>query len=174
MIILPLLVLLTESCKQDSVVIISKTKVEIGNGKILTIEKINKDTKSIGYFTGNDYGTTHRFTYKMEIEPDGITWDGGSGEPIQIIYCNDTTFIRYLIKKSIKTESIDSITNETKIDYHNEVKEELQRYMDNRYFFKLFGDDYWLNVPPDTLSNSGDQCMTFEIPNDRELSKEIL
>jgi len=174
LILLSISLICSESCKQDSVVTVTKNKVEIGNGKILSIVKTNKDTKSIGYFTGNNYGTSHRFTYTMEIEPDDIIWDGGSGEPKQIIYCNGTTYIRYLVKKSIRTESVDSITNEINIDYHNEVREELQQHVDKRYFFKLFGDDYWLNVPNSDLDSLQSGCKTFEIPNDNELSNPIL
>ena len=157
------------SCKQESEVTVSISKTELPNGKILTIEKTNKDTKSYGYFTGNYYGTTHMFSYKLHIDPDDVTWPGNSGEPKELLICDDTVYIRFLIKKTIVTEVVDSVSNQKDFSYQDEIKEEYQKLVDKRYFFKLLGDAYWVNTDQD-LSNM--RCTSFKINNDEELNIE--
>lgn len=160
---------LFSSCNYNTEEMIDKTSILLPNGKHLVVEKTNKETTAVGVFTNHNYGMSHSFTYKISINPGDINWDGGSGEPKYITFCKDTTYIRYLQEKSIETEYTDSIDHTTKHNHHFEIREVFQKYIDDRYFFKLLGDDYWVEISSEDyffVKKSGDE---YYIPNDNEI-----
>ncbi len=137
------------------------------NGQHLVVEKINKESTSIGIITKHNYGTTHSFSYSITLNDEDINWSGGSGEPKHLLFCKDTVYIHYLKKKWVEDFLIDSLDVER--NGHFEIKDVYQKHIDKRYFFKLFGDAYWVET---TLKNYMKQklvCNEFEVPNDNEL-----
>lgn len=158
------------SCNYNAEETINKTSTLLPNGKHLVVEKINKETTSVGVFTHHNYGTSHSFTYTFSINPGNINWDGGSGEPKNILFCKDTTYIRYLKEKSIKVEYTDSIDDTITYNYHDEIQEVFQKHRDERYFFNLFGDAYWVEISSQNYSSVHKSCDEYPIPNDNELS----
>ncbi len=158
------------SCSYDTVETTDKTSIALPGDRFLVVEKTNKETTATGLFTKHNYGTTHRFSYTFALNPGKIKWNGGSGEPKHIIFCNDTTYIRYLKKKSIRTEVFDSISNTTIGNYHDEIQESFEKHIDKRYFFKLLGDDYWIEVSDEQYNAVKNSCEEYRIPNDNELS----
>lgn len=158
------------SCNYNSEKNIDKVNKLLPNGKHLMVEKTNEETTAIGIFTKHDYGTTHQFSYKFSINNGDINWDGGSGEPKNILFCEDTIYIRYLTNKYIQVESTDSIDNTITYDHYFEIKEVFQKHIDKRYFFKLLGDDYWVDVLPEDYASRKIFCDEYFIPNDHELS----
>ncbi|WP_461629474.1 hypothetical protein [Labilibaculum euxinus] len=157
-------------CNYNSEKNIDKVSKLLPNGKHLMVEKTNEETTAIGIFTKHDYGTTHQFSYKFSIDDGDVIWDGGSGEPKNILFCEDTIYIRYLANKYIQVESTDSINNTSKYDYHFEIKEVFQKHIDKRYFFKLLGDDYWVDILPEDYACRKISCDEYPIPNNCELS----
>lgn len=148
------------SCNYSVVETIDKTSKQLPNGKHLVVNKINKETTKIGALTNHNYGTSHSFTYAVSIDPGDIEWDGGSGEPKEILFSKDTTYIQYVKKRHI---TVDSVSRYQVFDIY-------EKHIDNRYFFKLFGDAYWVEISSEdylTAKISGDQYL---IPNDNELS----
>ncbi len=164
-----LLSYLLGGCNYHEEVITNKTNIILPNGKHLVIEKTNIETTSIGIFTNHKYGTSHRFKYNLLLSEEDISWDGGSGVPKNILFCNDTVYIRYLEKRNIKTEYLDSLTNTTKYNYHSEICESFQKHIDKRYFFKLFGSDFWLNITSEDYYSLNKHCKDYVIPNENEL-----
>ncbi|MEI6866142.1 hypothetical protein [Flavicella sp.] len=65
---------------------------------------------------------------------------------------------------------IDSIDNTTKYNYHSEIQEVFQKHIDERYFFKLFGNDFWVDIPSENYSFLKKSCEDYDIPSDNELS----
>lgn len=167
-----LLSFLFSGCKYDTEEVTNNTKIILPNGKHLVVEKTTTETTSTGIITKYNYGTSHRFKYKLLLSKEDISWDGGSGEPKNILFCNDNTYIRYLEKKSIRTEYIDSITNETKSSYHSEISEAFQKHIDNRYFFNLLGSDFWIDITSEDYSSLKKSCKDYIIPNENELTLE--
>lgn len=44
-----------------------------------------------------------------------------------------------------------------------------QKHIDERYFFKLMGDAYWVDVSEEEYNTVKESCPEFEVPNDGEL-----
>lgn len=165
-----LLFSLLTSCNSETEEIIDKTNKTFSNGITMTVEKVNKETTSRGIFTNHNYGTSHSYTYSFSIKEGKINWDRGSGEPKHIIFHQDTTYISYLKNKVIKTKYTDSITNTTQYNHHSEIRAVFQQHIDKRYFFKLFGDDYWNDITPEHYNSVKKLSEEFSIPNDNELT----
>ncbi|WP_158851135.1 hypothetical protein [Algibacter sp. L1A34] len=161
---------LVTSCDYQEEETIDKTSIILPNGKHIVVEKTNTESTAIGVFSNHNYGTTHRFTYKFSIDQDRIDWDGGSGEPKNITFCKDTTYIRYLKEKTITTNYTDSLTQETERHQRNEIQEFFQKHIDKRYFFKLLGSDYWVDIPLEHYTSISNECEEYQIPNDEELA----
>lgn len=139
------------------------------NGNQITVEKTNSETSFTGIFTKHSYGTTHTFRYIFLINPDNIKWSGGSGEPKNILFCKDTLYMKYLKEKSVSVEYIDSIDNQTKEKYYDTIVEVYQQHVDERYFFNLFGNQYWIDIPSEKYYRKKEECPEYLIPNDNEL-----
>ena len=170
---IPILLLLSiffSSCTYDTEELITNTNKTYPNNKTISVEKKSAETTSTGIFTKLNYGTTHSFSYRFSIKKDNIDWDGGSAEPKNIIFKENSIYIRCLKKKRIKEEITDSITNTSTFDYHTEINEAFEQHIDNRYFFKLFGDDFWTSIEPEQYANIKESKEEYEIPNDNELN----
>ena len=154
------------SCNYDTQEVVNKTSKKFPNNITLSVEKITKETTSRGIFTNHNYGTSHNFTYSFFIKKKNIHWDGGSSEPKNILFYKNDIYVRYLEKKSIK--EVDSI-NDTN-NYHYEIQETFQKHIDERYFFKLFGDEYWIEISPKDYTYIKTHGEEYNIPNDNELS----
>lgn len=126
-----------------------------------------------GIITKHTYGISHSLTYNFELDKDNVTWNGGSAEPKEILFCKDTTYLRYLKEKEIKVAHIDSIGRTVDYQYHLELVEVFQKHIDERYFFKLLGDGHWVEIPSKNYPNGQKGCRAFDIPNDNELSPTI-
>lgn len=162
------------SCEQKTEKKVNKVNELLPNGELLTVEKTNIKTTSIGIISKRSYGTKHNYSYNVRINKHDINWDGGSGkpEPKNIIFCKDTIYIRYLKNKTIKIEkpnSTDSTDSITKYNYHTKVIEVFQKNVDERYFFNWFGDNYWLNITPENYTVLKNSCEEYTIPNDNEI-----
>lgn len=158
------------SCDSEVKETIDKKTELLPNGKRLIVEKTNKETTQIGIFSKHNYGTSHTFKYKISINPGDINWDGGNGEPKHLLFCEDTIYMRSFKEKSVRVEYNDSIDNKEEVKYHYEIKEVFQKHIDERYFFKLFGDDYWIDISQEEYTSKIESCNQYIIPNDNELS----
>lgn len=163
------LIFIFTSCNYYDEERIDKTSTTFPNGKLLVVEKTNTESTAVGIFSNHNYGTTHRFTYRFSIKQDGINWDGGSGEPKNIVFCKDTTYMRYLKEKTIITHYTDSISNKTERSQQYETQAFFQKLIDKRYFFKLLGDAYWVDIPFTRYNEIQNTCDEYQIPNDNEL-----
>ncbi len=157
-------------CNYETEERIDKTSTILPNGATIEVEKTNKERTAIGIISKHNYGTSHSFSYQLSINQDDITWNGGSGEPKNILFCRDTIYLHYFKEKSIRVEYTDSVDNSTKVDYHFETREVFQKHIDERYFFKLLGDAFWVDVLPEEYATRKEFCEEYIIPNDGELS----
>ncbi len=143
------------------------TSKMLPNGKHLVVEKINKETTAIGLITKYNYGTTHSFSYKIDLDNGSIKWNGGSAEPKHLLFCNDTIYIHYFRNKWIEEQGTDSLSTTT--NGHYQIHEDYQAFIDKRYFFNLFGDAYWVETTPNNYRKQKAIGNEFEVPNDNEL-----
>jgi len=137
------------------------------NGQHLEVEKTNKETTSIGMITKHNYGTTHSFKYRIALDKMAIEWDGGSAEPKHLLFCKDTLYIHFLKNKWVEEEAIDSLHKTS--NNHYQIQDAYQVHIDERYFFNLLGDAYWVETTPDNYRKQKAICKEFEVPNDNEL-----
>lgn len=171
--ILVIIISLFVSCDYEDKVIVDKTHTVLSNGKRLEVEKTTTLSTAIGLFSGHNYGTTHRFTYNMAIQPEDVNWHGGSGEPKALLFSKDTIYLYYLKEKVIRTTYTDSVTNTLKEDSHTEIQAFYEKHIDERYFFKLLGDDYWVDIQAEDYDAAKHFSDEFAIPNDNELSVKL-
>lgn len=158
------------SCKSSTEESTTKKSSVLPNGMRLTVLKINKDKTSIGILTGTNYGTIHTYKYNVLLHEPDVNWSFGSGEPKNVLICKDTIYIHYTNKNRSSTTVTDSITNATNTTYNYKVENLYQKHIDNRYFFNLFGDDFWLDVTPERYNEIKNSCEEYAIPNDGELT----
>ncbi len=158
------------SCNQSSVENTDVVSKMLPNEQPLEVEKTNKETTLIGIITKHNYGTSHSFRYKITLDKMAITWEGGSGEPKHLLFCEDTLYIHFLKNKWVEEEAIDSLHKTSNNNY--QIQDAYQVHIDERYFFNLLGDDYWVEITPENYRKQKATCKEFEVPNDNELVLE--
>lgn len=158
------------SCKSNTQESTTEKSSVLPNGMRLTVFKTNKDKTSIGILTGTNYGTTHTYKYNVLLHEPDVNWSLGSGEPKNFLFCKDTIYIHYVNKNNYPITVTDSVTNSTTTKNNYKMESMYQKHVDNRYFFNLFGDDFWLDVSPKRYNKIKNSCEEYAIPNDGELT----
>lgn len=158
------------TCTSETEKQVDKTNKLLGNGKRLVVEKTNKTTHKTGYFTKHYYGATHSYAYEFEVDGGDVNWGGGSGEPKHILFCENAVYVHYLKNKYVPIQHNDTTTSKIENSGYYSVQDVFELYIDNRYFFNLFGDDYWVEITPESYANKKITCDEYSIPNDNELS----
>lgn len=164
------IVVLFSNCTSKTETNIDNTNILLGNGKHLEVQKINKSTNHVGILSKHNYGTTHHYEYKFTIDKGDVNWNGGSGEPKNLLFCKDSIYLHYLKEKYVSIQNRDTINSQIRTDKDYKVIEVFEVYIDNRYFFNFFGDDYWIEITPESYASKKMSCDEFSIPNDNELS----
>ena len=170
-----LLVSFIIGCRSKTEVTLDKETQILTNGYKLEVEKTTKKTRSTGILTGHNYGTTRDVRYKILVNKKDVIWEESSAEPKNILFCKDTTYM-HLFKKNVHyTTEIDSLGNTKETNHRNVTEEVYQKFIDERYFFKLLGDIYWVNIPAAEYPSKSN-CETFPIPNEHflKLTPQIL
>ncbi|MCT4582226.1 MAG: hypothetical protein N4A35_12510 [Flavobacteriales bacterium] len=165
-----LFVVFVHSCATETVSKTYVTNKELPNGILLSVEKTNTENTQIGMFTKHNYGTTHSYSYKVIVEELDAVWEGKSGEPKKLVFCKDSLFLLSYKEMLFTNDSLRKIDSTLAYESHYEVVEEFQKYVDNRYFFKLFGDAYWVSIPSSCYQYKKSSCKEYDVPNDNELS----
>jgi hypothetical protein len=153
---------------------VTKKSEILPNGMHLTIEKTDIKKTSIGIFTSHNYGTSHRFKYRVAVDQGSIEWDFGVGEPKHFLFCDKGVYIHYLNENSYTEESRDSITNTVEELRVIKIENQYQKYIDERYLFKLLGDAYWVDVTEEEYTRNKNTCSEQAIPNDNELTVALM
>ncbi|MGJ8733035.1 MAG: hypothetical protein ACSHW4_07810 [Cellulophaga sp.] len=158
------------SCKSNTQESTTEKSSVLPNGMRLTVLKTNKDQTSIGILTGTNYGTTHTYKYNVLLHEPDVSWSFSSGEPKNFLFCKDTTYIHYVNKNNYPITVTDSVANTTATENNYKIESMYQKHVDNRYFFNLFGDDFWLDITPERYNEIKNSCEEYAIPNDGELT----
>lgn len=151
-----------------------ETSKMLGNQRRIVVEKTKSITTYKGIITKNDYGTTQRYRYNFTIDNNDIDWKGRSGVPKNILFCKDSVYVRYLVEKEIKEEQGSTADSSMSYTYTSVIRPVHEVFVDKRYFFRLFGYTYWVEVPPETYMDKQSSCQEYAIPNDNELSLPAL
>ena len=164
------ILILLISCKTETKINTNVVSKKLPNNKILKVIKTEKIQTHIGIFTHSNYGSTYDFKYQFTVNNNEIIWKNrGSAIPKKIIFCKDSIFIKYLQKKSISSQQILNDTiKQTKIK--DTIIERYDQYIDNRYFFKWFGDVNWINISKNKYNSKKISCNEYSIPNDNDFA----
>ncbi len=166
--VLIILILTFVNCTSKTQVDTNKTNKILGNGKRIEVTKTNKLTTKTGIITKINYGTTHSFFYTFKVDNGKIKWkEKGRAEPKHILFCKDSVYVHYLNKKNIPIKKEPTDTTNI-IKYKTIVKEFYEVYIDKRYFFRLLGEEYWVEITPEQYSSKKTNCKEYEIPNENE------
>ncbi|WP_378179236.1 hypothetical protein [Aquimarina sp. SS2-1] len=164
------LIFLFTDCKSKTEERVDITNKLFENNKHLEVKKTNKNTTYTGLITNSNYGTSHHYSYKLTVNNGDVNWSGGTAEPKHLLFCKDSIYIHYLKEKYIPINAKDSIENKVEKGGYYEVQDVFEVYVDKRYFFKFFGDDYWLEISSERYNLQKESCTEYSIPNDNELS----
>ena len=52
--------------------------------------------------------------------------------------------------------------------YRDTIVPKFEAYIDNRYFYKMFGDDFWVDIVAERYNTIKTKYKVFDIPNDNE------
>ena len=168
LLILPLLFV---SCKSETETMVDSTTKLYDNGKYIEVLKTNKKTKHIGFITNINYGISYRFNYSFTVNGREVIWSPkGSAEPKNIIFAKDSIYLQSLEKRSFPFQEV--LTDTVITSHKDSIVSKYEVYIDNRYFFNLFGDDFWLNIPSEQYAGVVRNNKVFAIPNDNEYQLE--
>ncbi|ADV48630.1 hypothetical protein Celal_1316 [Cellulophaga algicola DSM 14237] len=163
-------IVLVAACKDTVKETVTKKSEMLPNGMHLMVEKTAIEKTSFGIFTNHNYGTSHRFKYRIAVDQGSIEWDFGVGEPKHFLFCDKGVYIHYLNENSYTEEARDTINDTIEKVQVIKIENQYQKYIDERYLFKLFGDAYWVDVTAEEYARNKALCSEQAIPNDNELS----
>lgn len=167
-ILLIIVVLFLISCTTQEEISTNVTSELLSNNRLIEVLKTEKTSTSTGIITHSNYGTTYSFEYQFTVDKNAVIWKNkGSAIPKKIVFCNDTTYVKYLRKKSIAYQKVESDTI-TRTMYKDTIVTMHEAFIDNRYFFKLFGDSFWTIVDEDKYDARKAKYTEYEIPNDND------
>ena len=135
---------------------------------MLVVEKTTNEHSHIGVFTNHDYGKTKSYSYKLKI--DNINWNGESGEPKNILFCDGATYLYSYQEKSINNNSLRKMDSTIAYESYDTVVEVYQKHIDERYFFSQLGSEYWVTVLAKEYTSKKKTCNEYSVPNDGELT----
>jgi hypothetical protein len=107
--------------------------------------------------TGANYGTTNSYQYKFNIEPDDYEWEGLINQaPLALVFCGDDTYLK-VTEHLFKLDSLDDGGHykDTTLYFKN---------ADERYFFKLFGEQRFMEMDSVTYIGSKEKCGEVSVP----------
>jgi hypothetical protein len=158
------------ACTSHTVSSENFTAIGLDNGKIMRVEKTNNTTIQKGMLTGHVYGETLSYRYKITVNKNEVIWDGGSSVPQQILFSNQGVCIHFFREDSHQRE-LASQDGKAHYEIIKTVVPVYERFVDERYFFKLFGEYHWIEISPETYQKMKESGAYFPIPNGNELTR---
>jgi hypothetical protein len=145
-------------CTTSTAVYESQMNKELKDGKTIFIKKTDEISRSVGAITGHLWNERHTFRYQFTIEPDEVEWQGLLGEaPKSILYCNGELFLK-TTTAHVVTDTVKQITSTI-------AEPSYYRHVDKRYFFKMFGDQYFVTVDSLLYQTKSAACPEQYVPN---------
>ncbi len=154
---LPALLFVLSMCHTDTEIYRSTFRREYKNGKSIEVIREDQIKTRTGLITGTNSGTTDEFTYQFTIKPDDYKWQGYINQaPLALIFCEDQAYMR-ATERVYRYDSLysDGHFKDTTLYFKN---------VDKRYFFKLFGDQYFEAMDSVAYLESKTKCSEVTIP----------
>lgn len=155
-------VLVISACDSSSVEYNYTHTKKYDEGWRIELNKREILTTRIGILSGHDYGTRRTFNYSFKLSPGRIKWKNSNAEPRNIVFCENEIYLHSVGKVLIKSGE----------KYKNILKNKYELFIDERFFFKLLGDQYWLDITKSKYIKNSKLCLENKIPNDGEYKKK--
>jgi hypothetical protein len=136
----------------------SQQNKEFKNGQTIFVKRTDELTRSYGAVSGRLYGEEHKFRYQFTINPTEVVWNGLLGEvPKKILYCGNILYL----KTSMEQVSTDSVTQTVSVN----TSPGYYKNVDKRYFFKWFGEQYFVMIDSLEYQSKKISCQEEDVPN---------
>jgi hypothetical protein len=142
-------------CTSNTEVYISTFNKQYENGKTIEVVREDRITHWQGIITKIDYGGYDNFYYSFNIHPSEDKWKGQMNQvPLALVLYGDDTYLK-VTERIVKYDSLYGPANfkDTTLYFKN---------VDERYFFKLLGDQYFTNT--DSLLYDESRSKGEELP----------
>lgn len=167
-VILIAMVLLLSSCNTNTDEYTEELNEKYPDGYTVKVNYHLSSTTYTGAFTGINYGTSRNFSYRVLWSPGRVKWDQSltqreqstEMEPRHMIPCRGKFYMEYYTRESVV---INDKPQYKTVRYYLE-------HIDNRYFFKLLGEQYWIKITAEALEAATKSCTAYVIPNKHELT----
>ncbi|WP_324028216.1 DKNYY domain-containing protein [Maribacter sp. BPC-D8] len=155
------------SCTTDTELNTNVTSKQLAKNKLLKVQKTEKTDSRKGIFSNHEYSSTYSYNYQCTINDNEVIWqDKGSAVPKNLLFSEDTVYINYVEKKSVPYQQA---ANDTIPRYKDSIVTKYDQFIDNRYFFKWFGEFYWQSVTLEEYNKKMLNGTEYSIPNDDDL-----
>jgi hypothetical protein len=154
---LMLLCIAVFSCTTKTEVYESQMNREFKNGQTIFVKKTDEVSRLVGRISGHLWNERHTFRYQFTTEPDEVEWQGLLGEvPKSVLYCNTELYLK-TTTEHVVTDTIRQITSTI-------AEPNYYRHVDKRYFFKLFGDQYFVMIDSVVYQTKTAACSEEYVP----------
>jgi hypothetical protein len=156
--VIVIVLFLCTTCTTKTQVYVSTFSTKYDNGRSIDVKREDRYTRWTGYFSKIDYGQTNSFSYSFNIHPDDYEWEGLMNQvPLELIFCSNDTYLK-VTERIVRYDSLYSAGEfkDTTLYFKN---------VDDRYFFNLFGDQYFIAADSTDYQERSIKCKQVLIPN---------
>lgn len=155
------------SCTTKTEINTNVTSKQLAKNKLLAVQKTEKTDSRKGIFSNHEYSSSYSYNYQFTINDNEVIWqDKGSAVPKNILFSEDTVYINYVEKKSVPYQQA---ANDTIARYKDSIVTKYDQFIDNRYFFKWFGEFSWQSITLEKYNKKILNGTEYSIPNDDDL-----
>lgn len=154
-------------------------------GKQLEVEVTSLHTEQVGIISKITYATADHYRYEFRLLPNDIPWKNMDDEPKQLLVCADNSAYLHSVRQQANPYYATTTAVETKPAAENTeqkeqalaeenkpvepyviLKNHYTSFVDKRYFFKLLGEYYWVEISKDEYSSKLKDCQAYAVPNE--------
>ena len=161
-----------------------RTVKDFPEGKQIIVDRTDIHEEDIGVVSKIVYHTTDKHQYQLRFLPEDIRWENGDAEPKQLLNCADGAVYLHFVAQQANPyyETEYEAANSTELNKNDQLQpqdEKLKkvepyfilksyyaRFVDKRYFFKLLGESYWVDINKDEYVSLLKKYQAYEVPNE--------
>ena len=144
-------------CTSDTQVSHTAFRRKFENGRSVEVVREDRSIRFKGILTGADYGGVNDFQYEFITQPDEYSWKGNMNQvPVELIFCDDDTYLK-VTERIAKYDSLYGTPHfkDTALYFKN---------VDDRYFFKFFGEQYFREADSIDYYSKKLKCKEAQLP----------
>jgi len=155
-----LLVIFIISCSTKVTYTYEKFTKSYPDAKRVDVTVTFSSTEYTGLLSGHRYDNTESYSYSFQLSPGRIKWKN-NGEPKRFVFCNNNVYLKYMVSSSNYDDTLEKVITKVSARYNI--------HQDDRYFFKLFGEQSWINISESKYRRYAEKCTEENIPNYKKI-----